>query len=49
VDGIRKRLYTTHGTQRFASGMEAANRLGVLRLADEMQWMQFLQADARAG
>ena len=32
-----------------AIGMEAANRLGVLRLADEMQWMQFLQADARAG
>lgn len=32
-----------------AIGMEAANRLGVLRLADEMQWMQFLQVDARAG
>jgi hypothetical protein len=31
-----------------AIGMEAANRLGVLRLADEMQWLQFLQVDPRA-
>ena len=49
MDRISQRPYTIHGPQRFASGMEAANRLGVLRLTDEMQWMQFLQVDARAG
>lgn len=32
-----------------AIGMEAPNNLGVIRLADEMQWMQFLQVDARGG
>lgn len=31
-----------------AVGMEIPNRLGVIRLADEMQWLQFLQVDTAA-
>lgn len=32
-----------------AIGMDAPNRLGVIRLADEMQWLQFLQVDPLEG
>jgi hypothetical protein len=32
-----------------AIGMDAPNRLGVIRLADEMQWLQFLQVDPLKG
>jgi hypothetical protein len=31
-----------------AIGMEAPNNLGVIRLNDETQWLQFLQVNARA-
>jgi hypothetical protein len=31
-----------------AVGMEIPNRLGVIRLADEMQWLQFVQVDTAA-